>query len=160
MHNNTILNSCSKHFCVQFFPHLNYQLIKLMMMHQQMQIIKTSEATLNLLGRAYEYGTAMKFGIIKVVERGGVARNRAVASAPSTVSISFRFHPYPLYPTRARGEARVAQARVRGARARGSSPRPSHYVTHTHRTAHKQCDFILLRFFYSFRFYNLLGLVS
>lgn len=125
--------------------------------------MKTSEATLNLLGRAYEYGTAMKFGIIKVVERGGLARNRAVASALSTVSISFRFHPYPLYPTRARGEARVAQARVRGERARGRAlpgPHCSHYVTHTHRTAHKQCDFILLRFFYSFRFYNLLGLVS
>lgn len=51
----------------------------------------------------------------------------------------------------------AAQGRVSRTRA---NPRPSDYVTHTHRTAHKQCDLILNTFFVLFQIIQFLGLVS
>lgn len=91
--------------------------------------------TLKLLGHLNASGAMVVEKNVKLsVRRGGWYMRFKLCSID-------RSHPYR---GAVRAQGRAARGRASRARAR---PGPSDYVTHTHRTAHKQCDFILLRFF-------------
>lgn len=121
MHNNTILNSCSKHFCVQFFPYLNYQLIKLMMMHQQMHHHENVGGDLEFIGaRLWIRDSDEVRNNQSCRARGSCEKSRSRVRPERGID-QLPFPPLPSvpYPRPRRGSCRAcARVRREGSRAR------------------------------------------